>query len=284
MKRKSLAEEKPELLAQWAKRNELNPADISCGSHKKVWWRCDKGHVWQATVKNRALKGSGCPYCEHRAILKGYNDLQTVNPELASTWSPKNSLKPSDVPPSSNTVVLWNCENGHEWSARVADRTEGHGCPYCAGHRVWKGFNDLATTHPNLVSEWSDKNQALSPETITYKNRTNIWWHCNKCGKEYQAVIYAKANGRHFCPFCVASRISKLRERRLANKRSAEVFSYLLPRLASIYYAEKRGLAVSSEPECLVGIPVMAYIPEIALIIDSCSSKNEIQVSMFLIK
>lgn len=30
-----------------------------------------------------------------------------------------------------NRKVLWCCENGHEWLARVADRARGHDCPYC---------------------------------------------------------------------------------------------------------------------------------------------------------
>lgn len=200
MKRGSLAEERPELIAQWSTSNTLSPSDVSCGSHKKVWWVCDKGHTWEATVKNRALIGSGCPYCEHRAVLKGYNDLASVNPALAKSWSKKNKLKPSDVSPSSNTEVLWICKKGHEWSARVADRNEGHGCPYCAGHKIWRGYNDLATTHPDLLSEWSDKNKGISPETITYMNRSNVWWHCSKCGNEYQAVVYSRAQGR-ICPF-----------------------------------------------------------------------------------
>lgn len=168
MRRKSLAEERPDLLAQWSPDNEFSPSDVSCGSHKKVLWICAKGHTWAATVKNRALIGSKCPYCEHRAVLKGYNDLQTLFPEIAKTWSPKNVKKPSEVSSPSNSDVFWVCENGHEWKSRVADRTEGHGCPYCAGQRVWKGFNDLATTHPTLIAEWSDKNSSLSPESITY--------------------------------------------------------------------------------------------------------------------
>ncbi len=32
--------------------------------------------------------------------------------------------------------------------------SEGVGCPYCAGTAVLPGFNDLATTHPDLSSEW----------------------------------------------------------------------------------------------------------------------------------
>ena len=277
MKRGSLAEERPELVRQWHRSNTLSPYKVSCGSHKKVLWVCAKGHTWEATVKNRVLAGSGCPYCEHRAVLKGYNDLETVNPELAKTWSPKNVIKPSDVSPSSNTEVLWICENGHEWSARVADRNEGHGCPYCAGHRVWRGFNDLASTHPDLVSEWSDKNKGLSPETITYKNRTNVWWHCSKCGNEYQAVVYARAKGR-ICPFCIAGEIKRLRDKRLAELKIHKDFEYLLPQLAVIYYAGQQGLKVVTDSEDPIGIPVTARIPGLNLIIDICNSDKEIHI------
>ena len=274
MRRKSLAEERPDLLAQWSPDNEFSPSDVSCGSHKKVLWICAKGHTWAATVKNRALIGSKCPYCEHRAVLKGYNDLQTLFPEIAKTWSPKNKQSPSEVSSRSNSDVFWVCENGHEWKSRVADRTEGHGCPYCAGQRVWKGFNDLATTHPELVNEWSAKNTSLSPDAITFKNRTNVWWHCNKCGNEYQAVVYARANGR-VCPFCIAIEIGRLREDRLTRKRIAKDFVYLLPQLATIYYAGRRGLAVRTDTEAFIGIPVTAFLPDIKLIIDVCSAAKE---------
>ena len=165
MRRGSIAEERPDLIPQWSPKNTQSPDKVSCGSHQKVWWICSKGHEWEATVKNRALLDSGCPYCEHRAVLKGYNDLATINPELAQSWSPKNSKKASEYAVSSNTEVWWVCAKGHEWKARIADRAEGHGCPYCAGHKVWKGYNDLATTHPLLIPEWSSKNK-LSPEAI----------------------------------------------------------------------------------------------------------------------
>ena len=85
MRRGSLAEERPDLVGQWSARNTLSPNKVSCGSHLKVWWVCDNGHEWESIVKNRALLGSGCPYCEHRAILKGYNDLATLKPELDNT-------------------------------------------------------------------------------------------------------------------------------------------------------------------------------------------------------
>ena len=281
MRRKTLAEEHPELVPQWGTSNELSPSDVSSGSHKKVWWTCEKGHSWEATIKNRALLGSGCPYCEHRAVLKGYNDLQTLFPEVAATWSPNNLKKPSEVSSRSNAEALWICENGHEWKTRIADRTEGHGCPYCAGQRVWKGFNDLVTTHPELIPEWSEKNKNISPEAITYKNRTNVWWHCSKCENEYQAVVYARANGR-ICPFCIAKKLKLLRDERLADKRIFQDFEYLLPQLATIYYAGKHGLKVITESDDLVGVPITAYVPDIGLAIDVCCSNKIIAIKEYI--
>ena len=281
MRKKSLAEARPDLLAQWSPDNDLSPSDVSYGSNKKVMWICDKGHSWSATVKNRVLADSKCPYCSHRAVLEGFNDLQTLFPEVAATWSPNNLKKPSEVSSRSNVEALWICENGHEWKARIADRTEGHGCPYCAGQRVWKGFNDLATTHPELINEWSAKNTSLSPDAITFKNRTNVWWHCSKCENEYQAVVYARANGR-ICPFCIAKKLKFLRDERLADKRIFQDFEYLLPQLATIYYAGKHGLKVITESDDLVGIPITAYVPDIGLAIDVCFSKKIIAIKEYI--
>lgn len=282
MRRKSVAEERPELVPQWGTSNTISPDKVSCGSHLKVWWVCDKGHEWEAIVKNRALLGTGCPYCEHRATLKGYNDLATLNPELAKSWSPKNNLKPSEVSPASNLEVLWVCEKGHEWKTRIADRSEGHGCPYCAGHKVWKGYNDLSTTHSELLSEWSDKN-TLSPDEITYKNRSNIWWHCSKCGNDYQSVVFAKANGR-VCPYCVAGKIAQRREKRLQLRKTAENFPYYLPQLATIYYARKRGYRVVTDSDFPAGIPVSSYIPSLRLIIDVCDAPKELYIKKYMSK
>jgi hypothetical protein len=56
-----------------------------------------------------------------------------MNPKLAKEWHPnKNgSLTPSMVTSKSNKKVWWMCEQGHEWQARVEDRTQGNRCPIC---------------------------------------------------------------------------------------------------------------------------------------------------------
>jgi len=52
----------------YEKNNSLTPMDITPNSGKKVWWKCKKGHEWQATVANRN-RGSGCPVCRKNKTL-----------------------------------------------------------------------------------------------------------------------------------------------------------------------------------------------------------------------
>ena len=44
-----------DLLKEWhvTKNNDLKPESVSYGSNKRVWWRCDKGHEWLASPKDR---------------------------------------------------------------------------------------------------------------------------------------------------------------------------------------------------------------------------------------
>ncbi len=57
----------PALAMQWhpTKNGALTPADVTAGSNRRVWWRCPQnaGHVWETTVRARALDHDGCKWC-----------------------------------------------------------------------------------------------------------------------------------------------------------------------------------------------------------------------------
>ena len=114
----------------------------------------------------------------------------------------------------------------------------------------------------------------LFPEAITYKNRSNVWWHCSKCGNDYQAVVYARATGR-ICPFCIATELKRIREMRMSYRKIARDCAYLLPQLAVIYYAGQYGIKVIIDSEEPIGIPVTARLPELNLIIDVINHPKE---------
>ena len=130
----SIVETHPALLKEWNyEKNDISPDQITYGSHKKVWWKCSKGHEWLSMVPNR-LKGFGCPYCSGRFAITGTNDLQTVYPDIAKEWHPtkNNDIKPNIVTAKSNRSFWWLGKCGHEWKSSVYDRTGNkQGCPYC---------------------------------------------------------------------------------------------------------------------------------------------------------
>jgi hypothetical protein len=133
----------PTLAKEWhpTKNYRLTPNDVTRSSSKKVWWKCTRGHEWNAVISGRS-KGGGCPYCSGHKV-NDENCLQTLNPSLTKEWhSEKNgNLKPRDVTASSHKKVWWQCLKGHEWEATVNDRSNKHGCPYCNKQKRWTSAN-----------------------------------------------------------------------------------------------------------------------------------------------
>ena len=198
-----LATLEPLLAKQWSKKNKIKPTEVSIGSHKKVIWRCEKGHEWEAAVKSRTINKTGCPYCSHNKVLAGFNDLATLLPDIAAEWSDRNyPLLPTQVTVFANRKAWWKCKDcGREWNTLISTRSGGSKCPYCSGYIFLKGFNDLQTTHPEIASEWSEKNLPLKPDEVNAKSRKNVWWKCRKCGNEWKSVVNARVKGT-VCPVC----------------------------------------------------------------------------------
>lgn len=206
MKKNNLAECNPELAKEWhpTLNGDLTPWDVTCGSGKKVWWGCKNGHEWEAMISNRN-KGNSCPYCSNQIVLSGYNDLETTNPELAKEWSPKlnKKLVPSDVIAGSSKKVWWQCNKhkNHQWKATIGARNNGGGCIYCSNQKVLSGYNDLATTNPELAKEWHPTlNEGLTMKEVFAGSSMKVWWQCSK-GHGWKAPI-CNRNGGSGCPYC----------------------------------------------------------------------------------
>lgn len=197
-----LATTNPELIKEWDfKKNAIKPSEVTFGSHNKVWWLCDKGHSWQAVIYSR--KQRGCPYCAGKAVLSGFNDLETLNYELAKQWHPtkNNGIKPNEVSLNSHKKYWWICDKGHEWEIHPHNRNYGSDCPYCYGRFAIKGETDLVTLIPELAKEWHPaKNKGTSPYEVTVTSHKKVWWLC-KQNHEWQAYVYSRASGRG-CPYC----------------------------------------------------------------------------------
>lgn len=124
-----------------------------------------------------------------------------IAPHLLEELHP--TLSPNAVALSawSRKKVWWLGKCGHEWDARVNDRSSGQGCPVCSGRRVVVGVNDLSTVAPTVAAQWSwEKNVSLTPETVTAQSSRKVWW-LGECGHEWEGIISHRVNGSG-CPFC----------------------------------------------------------------------------------
>lgn len=210
-----LASTHPRLVNEWnyEKNGRILPTSVTAGSHKRVWWKCKKGHEWESDIKSRA-NGNNCPFCSNKKTLIGYNDLNTTNPIIAKEWCYKRNdgLKPTDYTSGSQKMVWWKCSKGHEWKASIHSRTSGRGCPYCSNNNVLEGYNDLATTNPDIAKEWDyEKNKKTPEEVMAGSNIQKYWFICPK-GHSYATNLLGRKQGTN-CPICVMERHTSFPEK-----------------------------------------------------------------------
>ena len=128
----SLSAKYPELIQEWdAEKNlPLVPENVMPRSNKSAFWKCSKGHGYQAQIAARSA-GSGCPFCAGKKVAPE-RSLAALHPELAREWDlSRNPDGPHDVTAGSNRLRWWKCAKGHSWQATVWHRSSGRGCPVC---------------------------------------------------------------------------------------------------------------------------------------------------------
>jgi len=182
----------PKLKKEWNyDKNSDSPDNITVSSNKKVWWRCSKGHEWEAKIYSRTKNGSACPFCSGREAIEGENDLDSQYPIIAREWHPtKNAaLKPNKVKSKSSRKVWWICSKGHEWQATPANRIlSGTNCPICS--------SELRSSFPEqtilfYVSKiFSDATSRFIIDNK--KTEIDIYIASLKIGIEYNGIYFHK--------------------------------------------------------------------------------------------
>ena len=212
-----LATTYPNLITEWDyNKNEKGPEKYSKGSDEKVWWICDKGHEWEATISSRASGQVGCPVCAGRKAYKGYNDLFTVKPELKNIWNyDKNTIDPEERTAGSNEKVWWKCDQcGHEWEAKISMISKGERCPLCAKKNrnikfketLKKSRGSLAEKFPELLEEWDYERNKITPEDCISGSSNKVWWICKTCGYSWETTPYQRTTMHQGCPKCGQNR------------------------------------------------------------------------------
>lgn len=230
----SLAATHPHLLKRWdrKKNGTLKPEDVLSGSGLTAWWRCERNHSFPAIIQNMTKKFV-CGECIGRRVTEG-NCLRATHPHLVEQFdfSRNGEFTPDNIIATSPTVLFWICELGHHWPSPVRSRANGSRCHYCINKKVWIGFNDMATTRPDMAADWAyEANGDLRPTDVVAGTNRDIWWTCTKHGL-WHCTGQSRSQGQG-CQDCLAEQIEQEREAVRAAS-GAVATSPMLTRLGSI--------------------------------------------------
>lgn len=199
----------PDIARKFSENSPYSPTELTRGSKRKVRLLCDKEHEYEQTMKNAAILRRGCPYCSGYSKKKGYNDLQTMLPEIAEEYSLDNIIPVEDIWAISSEEycinVKWVCRKNknHVWNGVLNQRIKNKlidFCPYCRGVINEVGVNDLATLYPLLKNEWSSKNEKPLSD-YTHQSCYKAIWECEK-GHEWESYIFHRTDGGGKCKQC----------------------------------------------------------------------------------
>ena len=185
-----------------------DPTKVFAGSEKKFKWKCSKGHQYTTMLASRTQKKrkpTGCPICANLKVLVGFNDLATTHPDIAKE---ADGWDPTTVVAGSSKKVVWKCKDGHKWNTDITHRTglKKTGCPFCSNQRLLIGFNDLATTHPDIAKEAD----GWDPTTVVAGTSQRRNWKCLN-GHVWESVVGTRTDlkRKRGCPVCSNRKIQK---------------------------------------------------------------------------
>jgi len=122
-------------------------------------------------------------------------------------WSNKNKLNPYQVFKNSKTIIIFNCNCGHEFEGVLNHITTHNAwCPYCCEpSRKLCDSNDCSQCYEKSFASndkskyWSQKN-ILNPRNIFKSTASEYIFDCN-CGHEFKSSLN-NINGGKWCPYC----------------------------------------------------------------------------------
>jgi len=179
----------------------VDPTKIIAGTQKSISWVCLNNHSFIMRGSHR-VQGHGCPYCSNYKVFSGFNDLETTYPSIAKEaygWDPKKIIA------GSHKKMNWKCQKNHVWNTSPINRVlNKSGCHYCTNQIVLMGFNDLATTHPELAKEAD----GWDPSQIIGGSSKKLGWKC-KFGHKWKTAPYQRTLSETNCPFCSNRKVLK---------------------------------------------------------------------------
>ena len=201
------------LLLLWhpTENGDLKSSQVFDRTAKRIWLQCPTcGYEWRESLRGTRKESRKCPSCHGgrgHYLAKGSNDLGSKRPDVARQFDPElnGGLRAEGLHVHAGAMVWWRGPCGHVWREKVSMRSMrvDDSCPYCKNRKLLRGFNDLATAHPDMAAMWHPRmSKRLKPTGVQAVSRKPAWWR-GECGHVYQMAVRDRVRAKPgYCPYC----------------------------------------------------------------------------------
>lgn len=200
----------PSYLDEWSTNNTISVKQVDNLSNIEVLWDCSTCHgTYSCLVREK--KQDSCPFCSNKQMLSGFNTLNQTHTYLEQFWSSDNGGNLSDYWQYSTESLTWQCPccqiyfqcSPKEMVLRTDfDNQIFQTCPNLCNWNTEVFHNQIFYSEPELVKEWSSKNELPIHLAQTSIETKKYWWHCSTCQGEYQCSIPIRRELASPCPYC----------------------------------------------------------------------------------
>ena len=145
---------------------------------------------------------------QHAHAQQGHPDISRLAATLQQQWdiAANAHLGGIGITPYSTKRVRWLCDqcpdgHPHSWSASVANRSRGTGCPQCSSRKVCT-HSSLATRAPLVAAQWDCEANTGTPDTMLANSHQQVGWCCDVCSHKWNASPNRRVSLDTGCPQC----------------------------------------------------------------------------------
>ena len=195
----------PSVASYWdTAKNGLTSEEVLAGSTTRRHWLCPTcKYSWQAPVRGRVARNSGCPKCSKKAMGQTRQPTLTASNHPLMTEFDHNRNQEACLDPDKITLgrikkVHWICSNcprgqPHLYMASPNSRTNSKsGCPYCSSKNACI-CNSLESLYPAIAAEWDTARNGVGPDQILPGSQKLAYWK-NAAGHSWEQSPDGRTN------------------------------------------------------------------------------------------
>lgn len=176
---------------EYVRRREIEILSEYVDSQTKIKCRCVKHDYIYWVAPSSLLNHIGCRKCGHERTIA--SQKKSHEQFVAEVYNLDPTVTVLGHYITSWTPIEFMCSKGHIFIMKPIDFLNRRRCPYCSNRKVLVGYNDIATTRPDVASLMTNSEDS---HKYTSGSSHNVNFTCPLCGKiQNKAIIEVSTRG-----------------------------------------------------------------------------------------